>query len=67
VTVKRIMCHSEQPAKLAVPMLILLQLLLLCYGVGNVHCSTAQENSRDLQALLDFKQGVSDPIWSLDS
>jgi len=54
------------------PMLILLPLLLLCYGVGNV-CSTVHDNSRDLQALLDFKQGItSDPYgamsnWTMDS
>jgi len=66
VTVKRIMCHSEQPAKLAVPVLVLLPLLLLCYGVGNVHCSAAHEN--DLKALLDFKQGItSDPSGALNN
>jgi len=66
VTVKRIMCHSEQPAKLAVPGLVLLPLLLLCYGVGNVHCSATHEN--DLKALLDFKQGItSDPSGALNN
>jgi len=38
-------------------------LLLLCYGVESVH-----ENSIDLQALLDFKQGVhSDPYGALSN
>ena len=51
----------KQPAKLAMPMLILLPLLLLCYGVGNVHCSKVRESSTDLLALLDFKhkQGIT--------
>jgi len=55
------------------PMLILLPLLLLCYGVGNIHCSTVHDNSGDLKALLDFRQGIpSDPYgamsnWTMDS
>jgi Leucine-rich repeat (LRR) protein len=50
------------------PMLILLPLLLLCYGVGSIHCSTVHENNIDLQALLDFKQGVhSDPYGALSN
>jgi len=66
VAVKCTMCHSKRLATVAMPMLILLPLLLLCYGVGNV-CSTVHENSRDLQALLDFKQGVSDPSGALSN
>jgi Leucine-rich repeat (LRR) protein len=58
------MCHSKQPAKLTIPILTLLPLLLLlCYGVGSVH-----ENRIDLQALLDFKQGItSDPNEALSN
>jgi len=40
-------------------MLILLPLLLLCYGVGNVRCSTVHDSSIDLQALLDSRQGIT--------
>uniref|UniRef100_A0A0E0HQL5 Uncharacterized protein n=1 Tax=Oryza nivara TaxID=4536 RepID=A0A0E0HQL5_ORYNI len=34
----------------------------MCYGVGNdfVHCSTAHENSVDLQSLIDFKKGITE-------
>jgi len=68
VTVKYIMYRSEQPAKLAMPMLILLPLLLLCYGVGNVRCSTVHDSSIDLQALLDFRQGITgDPNGALSN
>jgi len=56
--------YSKQLAKFA--MLILLALLLLCYGVGNVQC--VHENSMDLHSLLEFKQGVtSDPNEVLTS
>jgi len=56
--------YSKQLAKFA--MLILLVLLLLCYGVGNVQC--VHENSMDLHSLLEFKQGVtSDPNEVLSS
>ena len=66
-TIKRLMCCcSKEPAKLAVLILLPL-LLLLCYGVGNIHCSTVSEDSRDLHALLDFKQGVSDPSGALSN
>ncbi|XP_066332040.1 receptor kinase-like protein Xa21 isoform X2 [Miscanthus floridulus] len=61
------MCPSKQQARLAIPVLTLLLLLLLCYGVGNVHCSTIRQNRIDLQALLDFKQGVSDPSGALSN
>jgi len=64
----RIMRHSEQPAKQAMPMLVLLPLLLLCYGVGNVHCSKVHDSSIDLQALLDFKHGITiDPNGALNN
>ncbi|KAL5207978.1 hypothetical protein ABZP36_032413, partial [Zizania latifolia] len=47
---------------------LLLALLLLCYGVGNTCCSTVHENSGDLHALIDFKQGItSDPNGALSS
>lgn len=59
--------HSKQPVELAITILVLLPLLLLCYGVGNIHCSTIHENRIDLQALLDFKQGVSDPSGALSN
>jgi len=56
----------KQPAKLG--MHLVLPLLLLCYGVGNVHCSKVHESSTDLQALLDFKQGItSDPHGALSN
>jgi hypothetical protein len=55
-----LMCHSMLLAKLAV--LTVLPFWLLCYGVGNVLCSTIHENREDLRSLLDFKQGItSDP------
>ncbi|KAF7090000.1 hypothetical protein CFC21_092835 [Triticum aestivum] len=60
------MRSPKQPAKLT--MLLLLALLLFCYGVGNVHCSTIHENRVDLQALLDFQQGIaSDPQGALSN
>ncbi|KAF0934309.1 hypothetical protein E2562_024768, partial [Oryza meyeriana var. granulata] len=58
-----LMC--AKPNELAT--LILLALLLLCYGVGNVRCATVHENRRDLQALLDFKQGIIDPKGALST
>jgi len=59
-----LMCFSKQLAKFA--MLILPVLLLLCYGVGNVHC--VHENTTDLHSLLDFKQGITnDPNGALSS
>lgn len=51
------MC-AKQPAELT--MFILLVLLLLCYGVGNIQCSTVHENNIDLHSLLDFKKGITD-------
>lgn len=43
-------------------------LLLLCYGAGNVRCSTLHGNSTDLMSLLDFKNRVtSDPYGALNS
>ncbi|CAO2046585.1 unnamed protein product [Urochloa humidicola] len=60
--------HDKKPSKLSIPVLILLPLLLLSYGVGNIHCSTIHENSIGLQALLDFKQSVtSDPNGALNN
>lgn len=53
----------KKPNKLAT--LILFSLLLLCYGAGNVRCATVHENRVDLQALLDFKQGIIDPNGAL--
>ncbi|TKW40320.1 hypothetical protein SEVIR_1G237900v4 [Setaria viridis] len=58
-----LMCHSMLLAKLAV--LIVLPFLLLCYGVGKVHCSTIHENREDLRSLLDFKKWISDPNGAL--
>uniref|UniRef100_A0A0D9VIB3 Receptor kinase-like protein Xa21 n=1 Tax=Leersia perrieri TaxID=77586 RepID=A0A0D9VIB3_9ORYZ len=62
---RRDMCYGqEQHVKLAVFMQLIL--LLVCYGVGNgVHCSTLQENSADLQSLLDFKMGIIEDPYSL--
>ncbi|WVZ74627.1 hypothetical protein U9M48_022788 [Paspalum notatum var. saurae] len=62
------MCHSKKLVKLAVHMPILLPLVLLYYGAASTHCSTVHENNRDLQALLDFKQGItSDPNGALSN
>ncbi|WVZ74570.1 hypothetical protein U9M48_022736 [Paspalum notatum var. saurae] len=44
-----------------------LALMLLCYGVGNIHCSTVHENSEDFHSLLDFKQGITDPNGALST
>ncbi|XP_044403541.1 receptor kinase-like protein Xa21 [Triticum aestivum] len=59
------MRSPKQPAKLV--MLLLLALLLLCNGVGNVHCTRIHENSVDLHALLDFKQGINNPQEALSN
>ncbi|CAD6250303.1 unnamed protein product [Miscanthus lutarioriparius] len=59
------MRHSKPPAKLA--MVVVLPLLLLCYGVGNVHCSTVHENSEDFQSLLEFKKGILDHNGALNN
>ncbi|KAF2939641.1 hypothetical protein DAI22_03g210900 [Oryza sativa Japonica Group] len=49
-------------------MFIPLALLLLCYGVPNVNCSTVDESRLDLQSLLDIKQKItSDPNGMLSS
>ncbi|TVU26917.1 hypothetical protein EJB05_29490, partial [Eragrostis curvula] len=53
-------------------MLILLTLLLLSYGVGNIRCSTVPENSADMLSLLDFMKSVTDPLqvlsnWTTDT
>ncbi|OEL36722.1 putative inactive leucine-rich repeat receptor-like protein kinase [Dichanthelium oligosanthes] len=48
-------------------MLIVLPLLLLCYGVGNIQCSTVHENRQDFQSLLKFKQGITDPKGALSN
>ncbi|CAD6243608.1 unnamed protein product [Miscanthus lutarioriparius] len=53
------MGQPKQPAKLA--MFIALPLLLLCYEIGNIRCSTVHENCEDFQALVEFKQGITDP------
>ncbi|XP_062219666.1 receptor kinase-like protein Xa21 isoform X2 [Phragmites australis] len=59
------MCHSKQPAKLV---LIVLPLLLLCYGIGNIQCSVVHENSEDFHSLLEFKRGItSDPKGALSN
>lgn len=53
---------------MVVPSALLLPLLLLCYGVGNIHCSPVHRSSIDLHSLLDFKQGItSDPNEALKS
>ncbi|XP_062219654.1 receptor kinase-like protein Xa21 [Phragmites australis] len=59
-----LVCLSKQLGKLA--MLILLALLLLCYGAENVYC--VHDNSTDLHSLLDFKQDITnDPNEALSS
>ena len=62
-------CQMRSPKQLAkLAMLLLLALMLLCDRVGNVHCSTFHENSANLHALLDFKQGITDdPQGALSS
>ncbi|WVZ74597.1 hypothetical protein U9M48_022761 [Paspalum notatum var. saurae] len=55
--------HSKQPANLT--MFIVLPLLLLCYGAGNIHCATVHDNSEDFHSLFDFKQGITDPNGAL--
>ncbi|KAJ1255960.1 hypothetical protein BS78_K128000 [Paspalum vaginatum] len=52
------MRHSNPSAELA--MFMVSPLLLLRYGVGNVHCSTDHENSEDFHSLLDFKKDITD-------
>jgi len=42
-------------------------LLLLSYGAGNIHGSTAPDNSSDMLALLDFKHAINDPGQVLSS
>ncbi|KAJ1280005.1 hypothetical protein BS78_04G199100 [Paspalum vaginatum] len=61
-----LMGHSKQLVKLAM-LLLALPLLLLCYGVDNVYCSTVHENSSDFRSLLDFKQGIDDPKGALSN
>jgi len=57
---------TKQPAKLGTH--VVLSLLLLCYGIANIHCSAVHESSQDLRSLLDFKQGItSDPYGALSS
>ncbi|TVU29238.1 hypothetical protein EJB05_20796, partial [Eragrostis curvula] len=47
---------------------VLLALLLMCYGVGNINCFTAPEDSIDMLSLLDFKQAITnDPSGALSS
>jgi hypothetical protein len=57
IHILQVMPFPKQPAKLAV--LLLLALLLLYCGVGNVHGRRIHENSVDLHALLDFKKGIT--------
>jgi Leucine-rich repeat (LRR) protein len=66
VRVCLMMRSPKRPAKLA--MLFLLALLLLCDAVGKVHGKTIHENSVDLDALLDFKKGITkDPRGALSN
>lgn len=53
--------------RLKLGMLVLTALVLLCHGVGNVHCATVHENRGDLSSLLDFKKGIIDPNGALNS
>ncbi|WVZ74621.1 LOW QUALITY PROTEIN: hypothetical protein U9M48_022782 [Paspalum notatum var. saurae] len=57
--------HCKQPANLT--MFIVLPLLLLCYGAGNIHCATVHDNSEDFHSLFDFKQGITDPNGALST
>ena len=61
----QVMRSPKQPAKLA--MLLLLAFLLFCNGVGDVHGKTIHENSVDLHALLDFKQGITNDPQALNN
>jgi Leucine-rich repeat (LRR) protein len=67
VRVCLMMRSPKRPAKLA--MLFLLALLLLCNAVGKVvHGKTIHENIVDLDALLDFKKGITkDPRGALSN
>ncbi|CAO2039649.1 unnamed protein product, partial [Urochloa humidicola] len=57
---------SKKPAKQ--DMHILLPLLLLCLGVGNVSCLTIHGNGTDLKSLLEFKNGITnDPYGALSN
>jgi hypothetical protein len=61
------MGHPIQPAKLAMLIVIALPLLLLRYEAGNVCCSIVHENSEDFQALVEFKQGITDTRGALNN
>lgn len=53
----QVMPLINQPPKLS--MLMLLALLLLSYGVGDIRCSTVPQNSSDILSLLEFKKGIT--------
>jgi hypothetical protein len=57
------MGQLRQPPKLA--MVIALPLLLLCYEVCNIHCSSVDDN--DFQALLKFREGITDTKGALNN
>jgi len=61
-----LMCGAKQPVKGNMIALLPL-LLLLSYGAGNIHGSTAPDNSSDMLALLDFKHAINDPGQVLSS
>jgi hypothetical protein len=65
IHILQVIRSPKQPAKLAV--ILLLAVLLVCNGVGNVHGKTIHENIVDLHALLDFKQGITDPQEALSN
>ncbi|CAN6232460.1 unnamed protein product [Urochloa humidicola] len=56
---------DNQPVKLN--MLMILALLLMSHGVGNIRCSVVPDNSTDMLALLDFRATTKDPTGSLSS
>jgi hypothetical protein len=57
---------SKQPVNLNIH--VLLSLLLVCYGVSKVHCSTVHGSSTDPLSLIEFKNDITnDPHGALSN
>lgn len=41
--------------------------MLLCYQVRNIHCSSIDNNNEDFQALLKFREGITDTKGALNN